>query len=78
MVIITVVGAVYFLVARPDKKLAKHMHPEQLEPTGAERAQVTSGAHPYVAGQSARLQYRILEDRATTRCPRPSVASEKS
>ena len=40
MVIITVVGAIYFLAARPDRKLATHVH-DELEPTGAERAQET-------------------------------------
>ena len=40
MAIITVVGAIYFLAARPDKKLALHVH-DELEPTGAERAPVT-------------------------------------
>ena len=36
MVIIAVVGALYFIVARPDRKLATHLH-DTLEPTGAER-----------------------------------------
>jgi len=36
MVIIAVVGAVYFLIARPDRKVAGHLH-DQLEPTRAER-----------------------------------------
>ena len=36
MVIIAVVGALYFIVARPDRKLATHVH-DTLEPTGAER-----------------------------------------
>jgi amino acid transporter len=36
MVIIAVVGAVYFLLARPDRKVAQHVH-DTLEPTGAER-----------------------------------------
>jgi amino acid transporter len=40
MAIIAVVGAIYFLAARPDKKLARHVH-DELEPTGAERARVT-------------------------------------
>jgi amino acid transporter len=40
MVIITVVGAIYFLAARPDRKLATHVH-DELEPTGAERAHET-------------------------------------
>jgi len=36
MVVIAVVGAVYFLIARPDRKLSEHVH-DTLEPTGAER-----------------------------------------
>jgi amino acid transporter len=40
MAIIAVVGAIYFFAARPDRKLAQHVH-DGLEPTGAERAQVT-------------------------------------
>jgi amino acid transporter len=36
MFVIAVVGAVYFLVARPDKKVGRHVH-DDLEPTGAER-----------------------------------------
>ena len=36
MVVIAVVGAVYFVIARPDRKLAGHVH-DTLEPTGAER-----------------------------------------
>ena len=36
MVIIAVVGAVYFLIARPDRRVAGHLH-DELEPTGAER-----------------------------------------
>ena len=36
MVIIAVVGAVYFLIARPDRKVAGHVH-DQLEATGADR-----------------------------------------
>ncbi len=36
MVIIAVVGAAYFLTARPDRKVAQHVH-DELEPTGAER-----------------------------------------
>ena len=36
MVIIAVVGAIYFIVARPDRKVATHVH-DTLEPTGAER-----------------------------------------
>ena len=37
MVIIAVVGAAYFLIARPDRKVGQHVH-DTLEPTGAERA----------------------------------------
>ncbi len=36
IVIIAAVGAVYYLWARPDRKLAAHLH-DALEPTGAER-----------------------------------------
>ena len=36
MVIIAVVGAIYFLAARPDRKVAAHVH-DALEATGAER-----------------------------------------
>ena len=36
MFVITVVGGIYFLIARPDKKVAAHVH-DELEPTGAER-----------------------------------------
>ena len=36
MVVIAVVGAIYFLIARPDRKVAAHLH-DELEPTGAER-----------------------------------------
>jgi amino acid transporter len=36
MVIIALVGAVYFLIARPDRKVSVHLH-DELEPTGAER-----------------------------------------
>ena len=36
MVIIAVVGAAYFLIARPDRKVSGHLH-DSLEPTGAER-----------------------------------------
>jgi hypothetical protein len=37
MVIIALVGAAYFFIARPDRKVAGHLH-DALEPTGAERA----------------------------------------
>ncbi|HEX4526814.1 MAG TPA: amino acid permease [Gaiellaceae bacterium] len=37
MVVIAVVGAIYFFLARPDRKLAGHLH-DALEPTGAERS----------------------------------------
>jgi preprotein translocase subunit YajC len=36
MVVIAVIGAAYFLIARPDRKVAGHVH-DSLEPTGAER-----------------------------------------
>jgi len=36
MVVIAVIGAVYFLIARPDRKVAAHVH-DPLEPSGAER-----------------------------------------
>ena len=36
MVVIAVVGALYFLIARPDRKVGQHLH-DTLEPTGAER-----------------------------------------
>jgi amino acid transporter len=36
MVVIALVGAVYFLIARPDRKVGQHVH-DTLEPTGAER-----------------------------------------
>jgi amino acid transporter len=36
MVVIAVVGTVYFLIGRPDRGVARHVH-DELEPTGAER-----------------------------------------
>ncbi len=36
MVVITLVGAIYFFVARPDRAVGSHLH-DELEPTGAER-----------------------------------------
>ncbi|HSS80044.1 MAG TPA: APC family permease [Gaiellaceae bacterium] len=36
MVIIAVVGALYFVIARPDRKVGQHVH-DTLEPSGAER-----------------------------------------
>jgi amino acid transporter len=36
MVAIAIVGGLYFVVARPDRKLKQHVH-DELEPTGAER-----------------------------------------
>jgi amino acid transporter len=36
MVVIAVVGAAYFLIARPDRTVGQHVH-DTLEPTGAER-----------------------------------------
>jgi amino acid transporter len=35
MVIIALVGAIYFVIGRPDRKVASHLH-DELEPTGAE------------------------------------------
>ena len=40
--IIALVGAVYFLIGRPDKPLRTHLH-DELEPTGAERAEHAEG-----------------------------------
>jgi amino acid transporter len=37
IVVIAVVGAVYFAIGRPDRGLSDHVH-DPLEPTGAERA----------------------------------------
>jgi amino acid transporter len=39
MVLIALVGAIYFVIARPDRGVARHVH-DDLEPTGAERALV--------------------------------------
>ena len=36
IVVIALVGAVYFLLGRPDRGIARHVH-DELEPTGAER-----------------------------------------
>jgi amino acid transporter len=36
MVVIAVIGALYFVLARPDRKVQAHVH-DALEPTGAER-----------------------------------------
>jgi amino acid transporter len=38
MAVIALVGAIYFLIGRPDKPLRTHLH-DELEPTGAERAE---------------------------------------
>ena len=38
MAIIAIVGAIYFLIGRPDKPLRTHLH-DELEPTGAERGE---------------------------------------
>jgi amino acid transporter len=38
MTVIALVGALYFLIARPDRGVAAHVH-DELEPTGAERVQ---------------------------------------
>jgi len=40
MVVIALVGALFFLVRRPDRGVARHVH-DELEPTGAERGHVT-------------------------------------
>jgi amino acid transporter len=37
MFVIAVVGAIFFLIGRPDRGVARHVH-DELEPTGAERA----------------------------------------
>ncbi len=37
MVVIALAGALYFVLARPDRGVAGHLH-DELEPTGAERA----------------------------------------
>jgi hypothetical protein len=34
--VVSLVGAAYFVVARPDKRVGGHLH-DELEPTGAER-----------------------------------------
>jgi hypothetical protein len=34
--VIAAVGAIYFVIARPDKRVKQHLH-DALEPTGAER-----------------------------------------
>ena len=36
MIVIAIVGVVYFVIARPDRKLKQHVH-DELEPSGAER-----------------------------------------
>jgi hypothetical protein len=36
MFVIALVGAILFLVTRPDRKLRTHLH-DELEPSGAER-----------------------------------------
>jgi hypothetical protein len=35
MVVITLVGAIYFVAARPDRKVAVHLH-DELDATGAD------------------------------------------
>ena len=40
MDIVALVGALYFVLARPDRGVAGHVH-DELEPTGAERTQLT-------------------------------------
>jgi hypothetical protein len=37
MFVIAVVGAIYFVLARPDRGVSEHVH-DELEATGAERA----------------------------------------
>jgi amino acid transporter len=37
--VIALVGAVYFLIGRPDRGVARHLH-DELEPTGAERTEL--------------------------------------
>lgn len=41
MVVIAIVGAVYFVIGRPDRALSRHVH-DELEPTGAERMGVAA------------------------------------
>ena len=36
MIVIAAIGAIYFLIARPDRRVGQHVH-DALEPTGAER-----------------------------------------
>ena len=43
MAVIAVVGAAYFLGARPDRGVRHHVH-DDLEPTGSERAHPTEPA----------------------------------
>ena len=62
MFVITVVGAVLFLVARPDRKLREHVH-DELEPTGAERH--TPIARTPGASRSGKERN---QDRAVHRC----------
>lgn len=38
MFVVAVIGAVYFVIARPDRNVGQHLHDEE-EPTGAERAE---------------------------------------
>ena len=40
MFVIAVVGAVYFVIGRPDRGVARHVH-DTLEATGAERSPTT-------------------------------------
>jgi amino acid transporter len=40
MFVIAVVGAIYFVIGRPDRGVARHVH-DELEATGAERAEAT-------------------------------------
>jgi amino acid transporter len=42
IVVIAAVGALYFLLGRPDRRVERHLH-DELEPTGAERAHAADG-----------------------------------
>ena len=43
--VIAVVGAAYFLLQRPDRRVSGHVH-DELEATGAERVQVATETAP--------------------------------
>jgi hypothetical protein len=40
---ISLAGAIYFLLGRPDRRVARHVH-DELELTGAERVRATEGS----------------------------------